>query len=132
MFDLAFVLVQFKFPFFGTFQDFFQPVVMLFLSGTPYQDMQDPKSKEELQRFLGMTTYLAKFIPNYSQLSAPLRQLLEKNTEWHWSPRQTQALEALKAAITKHPALSYFNPQKPTKISVDASSHGMGAVLLTR
>ena len=34
-------------------------------------NMEAPKDKEELQRFLGMTTYLAKFIPNYSQVAAP-------------------------------------------------------------
>ena len=43
--------------------------------------MDAPRDKEELQRFLGMTTYLAKFIPNYSQVAAPLRILLEKGTE---------------------------------------------------
>ena len=41
-------------------------------------NMNAPKDKEEMQRFLGMTTYLAKFLPNYSQIVAPLRILLEK------------------------------------------------------
>ena len=45
------------------------------------RDMRSPTNKEELQRFLGMATYLSKFIPNYSDISAPLRVLLEKNTE---------------------------------------------------
>ena len=40
--------------------------------------MPTPKSKEELQRFLGMLTYLAKFIPNLSQVASPLRKLLVK------------------------------------------------------
>ena len=54
-----------------------------------------PENKEELQRFLGMTTYLSKFIPNYSQTSAPLRTLLEKDCEWHWE-EQNVAFSALK------------------------------------
>ena len=89
-----------------------------------------PTGKEELQRFLGMTTYLAKFIPNYSQVSAPLRILLEKSTEWHWAAEQEASFQKLKNLITNAPVLKFFDPKKPTSISVDASSKGMGAVLL--
>ena len=39
-----------------------------------------PNDKPAVQRFLGMATYLAKFIPNFSQLASPLRVLLGKNT----------------------------------------------------
>ena len=41
-------------------------------------DMPVPKSKTDLQRFLGMINYLAKFVPNLSQTTAPLRALLKK------------------------------------------------------
>ena len=53
----------------------------------------NPKNKEELQRFLGMVTYLAKFIPNYSQVAAPLRLLLEKDIEWHWTANKQKVLK---------------------------------------
>ena len=33
--------------------------------------LENPANKEELQRFLGMTTYLSKFIPQYSHTEAP-------------------------------------------------------------
>ena len=77
-----------------------------------------------------MTTYLAKFIPNYSQVAAPLRVLLEKDTEWHWSHPQETSFQELKRLITHSPVLKFFDPHKPTTISVDASSKGIGAVLL--
>ena len=94
------------------------------------QKMDSPKNKEELQRFLGMTTYLGKFIPNMSQTAAPLRSLLEKDVEWHWEEEQNKSFETLKKQVTEAPILQYFSPDKPVKISVDASSKGMGAVLL--
>jgi len=40
--------------------------------------MPTPANREDLQRFLGVVTYLSKFIPNMSQKSAPLRHLLQK------------------------------------------------------
>ena len=51
-------------------------------------NMSTPKNKENLQRFLGMVTYLAKFILNLSQTASPLRALLEKDIEWYWSQQQ--------------------------------------------
>ena len=92
--------------------------------------MKSPESKEELQRFLGMVTYLGKFIPNLSQAAAPLRTLLESNVEWHWTEHQEASFTALKKLVTEAPVLKFFDPTKPVKISVDASSKGMGAVLL--
>ena len=77
--------------------------------------MRSPTNKEELQRFLGMAPYLSKFTPNYSEISAPLRVLLEKNTEWHWDIQQMQALNQLKDMATNHPTLKYFEPLKPNQ-----------------
>ena len=65
-----------------------------------------------------------------SQAAAPLRTLLEKDVEWHWEENQTKSFENLKGLVTRAPVLTYFNPDKPVRISVDASSKGMGAVLL--
>ena len=45
---------------------------------------QKPTNKTELQIYLGMITYLAKFILHLSTVTAPLRLLLEKTTEWSW------------------------------------------------
>ena len=40
-----------------------------------------PTNNKELQRFLGMVNYLGKFLPNLSDVSAPLRKILEKDVE---------------------------------------------------
>ena len=41
-------------------------------------DMPIPSARVELQRFLGMINYLGKFIPNLSQITSPLCELLRK------------------------------------------------------
>ena len=92
--------------------------------------MQTPGNKDDLQRFLSMATYLGKFIPNLSQIAAPLRALLSDNTDWNWGTEQEKSFATLKKIVTEAPVLKFFDQHKPVKISVDASSKGMGAVLL--
>lgn len=48
-------------------------------------NMDRPTNKDEVRRFLGMVTSLAKFVPQLSTQSAPLRSLLEQKIEWIWS-----------------------------------------------
>ena len=92
--------------------------------------MSWPTDCEELNRFLGVVTYVAKFIPNMAQITAPLRQLLEKNVEWFWDHEQEKAFIALKAAIVDPPVLKFFYQKEPVCLSVDASLEGMSAVFL--
>ena len=66
--------------------------------------MPSPANKEDLQRFLGMITYLSKFIPHFSQIASPLRQLLEKDTAWQWHHEHEQSLKEL---ATSAPVLAY-------------------------
>ena len=61
------------------------------------QEMQRPQNLKELKTFLGFMQYLAKFMPNMANVSAPLRQLLEKNIEWHWDKEQEESFNALKS-----------------------------------
>ncbi|KAK3087333.1 hypothetical protein FSP39_004790 [Pinctada imbricata] len=95
-------------------------------------DFPKPKNVKELQRFFGMVNYVGRFVKNLTALTEPLRQLLEKNTAWHWEDRQQESFDKLKKALTEAPVLRYFNPKEEVTISVDASSEGLGACLLQK
>ena len=92
-------------------------------------DMPARENKSDLQRFLGMVTYLGKFEPSVSEVSAPLRVLLEKDKVWSFDTPQQQAFQELKLIITNIPVLKYFHPKLRIKVSSDASKSGLGATL---
>lgn len=89
-----------------------------------------PTNIKELQRLLGMVTYLNKFIPHLSNITEPLRILLKKETAWFWDTQQEEAFTTIKNVLTNTPVLGYYNVNSDVKLSVDASSKALGACLL--
>ena len=58
--------------------------------------MPSPSSRKDLERFLGMINYLGKFIPNLSDTTAVLRELLKQDNEWMWLEQHQIAMDQLK------------------------------------
>ncbi|KAK3791739.1 hypothetical protein RRG08_011532 [Elysia crispata] len=82
--------------------------------------MPSPQNKKDLMRFLGMVSYLTKFIPNMSEATGPLRELLAKDSEWQWLPNHEEAIMKIKDVLSNTPVQAYF----------DVSKNGLGAALL--
>ena len=62
-------------------------------------EVNPPENVKQLKTFLGMVTYVAKFIPNLSEISEPLRILERKDIEWHWDETQQKAFEKIKELV---------------------------------
>ena len=91
--------------------------------------MSLPDSLTELQRFSGMVNYLGKFIPSLAEVTAPIWALLKKNVALNLQKPQLDAIEKLKTSITSAPILKIFDPNLPTRLKIDTSSEGVGALL---
>ena len=94
------------------------------------EQMKAPTNKKELQTFLGFVQYLAKFLPNMPDVSAPLRQPLHKEVEWHWENEQEKSIQTLKKMCTNVPVLAYFDETKPIVLTVDSNSKVLGATIV--
>ena len=94
------------------------------------QDMPPPTDKKGVERLLGTINYLAKFIPNMSTVTFPIRELLKSDVTFSWSEPQEKAFKEIKQILSVAPVLAYFNVKKPVTITCDASQSGLGALLL--
>ncbi len=89
-----------------------------------------PHLVKQLQGFLGFCNFYRTFVRNFSKVVSPLNHLLKKNVQWEWSRDCDDAFELLKAKFTSHPVLRHFQPERPTRVELDASNIGIAAVLM--
>lgn len=76
-----------------------------------------------------MTGYYRHFVAYYGRLAAPFMDLLRKQV-FVWTPAATAAFEDLKQALLTTPVLRLPRFDHPFEIQTDASSTGIGTILL--
>ena len=94
------------------------------------KNMPVPEDVKALQSFLGLMNYFKRFIPQYSTLTHPLRQLLRKQTTWSWPEECQAAFETLRDSLSSQSCVGYYDPEKETTVYTDASPFGISAVII--
>ena len=88
------------------------------------------ENMHELRSFLGLVNYSVRFIPGFATISEPLRKLTRKDMPVVFGREQITAFSVLKQKLTNAMKLAHFDKETPTKVIVDASPVGLGAILV--
>ena len=92
-------------------------------------EMKPPTKVKEVRRFLGMTGFYRKHVPNFAKLATPLTNLTRKTEQFAWTKPCQTAFEALKDCIAKAPVLVRAQTGQPFIITTDASNTHVGGVI---
>ena len=89
-----------------------------------------PTSVKGIWSFTGFANFYRKFIPDFSNIVAPLNLLTRKGEPWIWTQLQQCAFERLKHIFSSAPVLQIPDVTHPFSIMTDASLLAAGAVLM--
>jgi hypothetical protein len=90
-----------------------------------------PKSKREVQQFVGFVNFYRRFIQDFSHIARPLYDVTG-HAPWKWEDTQQQAFEELRRRVTSTPILILPTDSEPFRVEADSSDFATGAVLSQR
>jgi hypothetical protein len=91
---------------------------------------EEPLNTTDVRSFLGMAGYYQRFIENFSKIAKPMTELLKNNTKFEWSEACEKSFQKLKRRLITAPVLTLPDIKKDFVVYCDASSQGLGCVLM--
>jgi hypothetical protein len=89
-----------------------------------------PTTVSEVRSFLVLDGYYKRYILNFSKIMKPITKLLKKGNKYVWSEACDESFKHLKKLLTTTPVLAQPDTTKPFDVYSDASSTGLGSVLM--
>jgi len=81
------------------------------------KEMPTPTSKQEVKRPLGMVNYLQRFGPNFSEATAPMRELLKEDNQFQWEEQvQGRSFDQVKQILSEAAVLEFFDPKEDVEL----------------
>lgn len=96
------------------------------------QKLSVPRSKKDIQSFLGKINFVRRFIPNFVELVKHITSMLKKGSEIKWTNAKIKSFETIKRAIMEAPTLINPDYNKEFHIFSFASCDTLAAVLLQK
>ena len=81
-----------------------------------------PTNRKEVQQYLSLVNYYRRFVPNSSEMAAPLTELTSKQVDFHLSEEARCAFERLREALCTAPILSFPQDDGNFILDTDASA----------
>jgi hypothetical protein len=98
-------------------------------------DWPVPKTKRQMESFLGTTVYVSRFCPDFAQFAGPLHECIKGKRSGDsilLSDQQLSCFEILKSRLSSPPVLRLPDFSKPFGIRMDASNFAIGGVLFQK
>ena len=95
-------------------------------------DWPFPKTKKQMQSYLGTSIFFLPFIPDYHRIVPPLNDTLKTSYDWTQPPKHetVDAFDTLKGAMIASMSLYFPDFKLDWILYSDASLRGVGAVLV--
>ncbi|GJX97260.1 putative reverse transcriptase domain-containing protein [Tanacetum coccineum] len=90
------------------------------------------RTPSEFCSFLGLAGYYRQFIENFSKIAKSLTILTQKNKKYNWGEKQEEASQTLKDKLCNVVVLALPDEPEDFVVYCDASSLGLGCVLMQR
>jgi len=96
----------------------------------PTHTLSLPRSRKEVQVFLGKINFLRGFVSNFAELVKHITSMLRKGNEVKWIAEPRESFDQIKRALTEAPMLISPNYSKDFLIFSFASFYTVVIVLL--
>ena len=93
------------------------------------EKLPPPTDIKSLRSFLGHAGFYRRFIKDFSKITKPLTQLLQKDVEYIFDSDCLHAFRTLKQSLISAPIMQPPDWNLPFEIMCDASDYAVGAVL---
>ena len=91
--------------------------------------IEAPKTRKQLRRFIGMVNYYRDMWPQRSHLLAPLSSLTSSKVKWKWTTEHQESFDKMKALMAKETLVTFPDFNKEFEIHTDASALQLGACI---
>lgn len=88
-----------------------------------------PKNQKQLKGFLGLCSFFRIYSCEYAEATAPLQELLKKDSKWGWKEKHQTAFDKVKNIFSEKVQLKFPDYNSPFYMQCDASDYGLGAYL---
>ena len=93
------------------------------------EKLPPPKNVKGIRSFLGHAGFYRRFIKDFSKLSKPLCNLLEKNSAFDFDDVCLQAFNTIKEKLISAPVITVPDWSQPFEVMCDTNDFAIGAVL---